>query len=153
MRLKPVSFALIVFILVPLANSQTRLRKTSRAESSNRLRAIEQGLARAYVKGDRAFVERVLADEWKVIDAGGRILEKAEVLKETFEDKERRVEAARIDRLRIRIYGDAAIVTGRSWFKGSYRGQHLTASFHFTDVFVLRDRRWQVVASQATVLQ
>jgi uncharacterized protein DUF4440 len=116
------------------------------------LRAIEQGLARAYVKGDRAFVERVLDSEWTVIDAGGRVLDKAQVLRETFESTERRVESARIDRVRVRIYGDSAIVTGRSWARGSYRGQKMEATFLFTDLFVRRNRQWKVVSSQATLL-
>lgn len=134
-----------VLILFGPSHAQRRLLADETA-----LRAIEQGLARAYVKGDRAFVDRVLDSEWTVIDAGGRVLDKSQVMRESFDSSDRRVEAARIDRVKVRIYGDSAIVTGRSWFRGSYLGQHMTATFRFTDVFVRRNRQWKAVSSQAT---
>jgi hypothetical protein len=44
-----------------------------------------QQLARAWVKRDRAFIERVLAPEWNVTQANGSILSRANVLRSAFE--------------------------------------------------------------------
>lgn len=49
------------------------------------LREIENQLAAAWVAGDRSVHERVLSEDWSVIDAQGRIRTKAEVLEEMFQ--------------------------------------------------------------------
>jgi ketosteroid isomerase-like protein len=58
--------------------------------------------------------------------------------------------AIHVGDLRVRQYGQAAVATGRTHLMGSYQGQDITGTYIFTDTWVNRDGRWQVVASQAT---
>ena len=117
------------------------------------LRGIEERLAAAWIEGDRASIEQILADDWSVTDLTGRVLTKAEVLKEAFEAKERRIVSMKITDLRVRPFGDWAIVTGRTDAAGEYRGETAAVALRFTDVFAIRGGRWQAVASQATLIQ
>ncbi|HEY8560087.1 MAG TPA: nuclear transport factor 2 family protein [Pyrinomonadaceae bacterium] len=117
------------------------------------LRGIQQRLANAWVEGDRAFIEQTLADDWSVTDLSGRVMTKAEVLEEGFGSNARRVVSARITDIRVRAFGDWAIVTGRTEAAGEYRGKTMEVALRFTDVFALRDGRWQALVSQATLLQ
>ena len=117
------------------------------------LRDIEEQLAKAWVAGDRAFIEQVLADDWRVTDLTGRVLTKAQVLEEAFAANDRRVVSMRITGIGVRAFGDWAIVTGRTDAAGEYLGEAVTVTLRFTDVFVKRDGRWQAVASQATLIQ
>ena len=117
------------------------------------LRDIEQRLATAWVKGDRSFIEQILADDWSVTDLTGRVLKKEEVLEETFGSKDRQIVSMRIDELNVRPFGDWAIVTGRTQAAGQYRGEVAEVTLRFTDVFANRNGKWQVVASQATLLK
>ena len=55
-----------------------------------------------------------------------------------------------IDDLNIRVFGDIAVVAGRSVLAGSYQGKKASATQRFTGVFIKRDGRWQAVASQGT---
>jgi ketosteroid isomerase-like protein len=56
-----------------------------------------------------------------------------------------------VDQLQVRVYGDTAIVTGRTKAAaGGAAPQSVT--LRFTDVFVHRDGRWLAVASHATRL-
>jgi hypothetical protein len=48
--------------------------------------------------------------------------------------------------LSVRVFGDAAIITGRNTITGVQRAR--TARIRFTDVFVRRDGRWQAVGAQ-----
>jgi ketosteroid isomerase-like protein len=114
--------------------------------------SIEQGLAKAWLTRDRAAIDAVLAPEWSVTDAAGQVLSKDQVMQETFGSSERRIEAMAIDDLRVRVFGDAAIATGRTRATGSYRGTSATVVLRFTDVFVRRDNRWRVVASHASAV-
>ncbi len=117
------------------------------------LRDLEQRLATAWVKGDRSFIEQILADDWSVTDLTGRVLKKAEVLEEAFGSKDRQITSMRIDEIDVRPFGDWAIVTGRTQAGGQYRGEVSEVSLRFTDVFAYRNGSWKVVASQATLLK
>jgi ketosteroid isomerase-like protein len=116
------------------------------------LREIEDRLAAAWVEGDRSFIEQTLADDWSVTDLTGRVLTKAEVLKEVFGSASRQVVSMEIDDINVRPFGDWAIVTGRTKAAGEYEGEVAEVTLRFTDVFAYRNGRWQVVASQATLL-
>ncbi|HJY26762.1 MAG TPA: nuclear transport factor 2 family protein [Pyrinomonadaceae bacterium] len=116
------------------------------------LRETERRLAAAWVEGDRLFIEETLADDWSVTDLTGQVLTKAEVLKEVFGSANRQVVSMEIDDINVRPFGDWAIVTGRTKAAGEYQGEVAQVTLRFTDVFVHRDGRWQVVASQATLL-
>jgi len=116
------------------------------------LREIEQRLAAAWVEGDRVFIEETLADDWSVTDLTGQILTKAEVLKEVFGSEKRQVVSMQIDDVSVRPFGDWAIVTGRTIAAGVTQGEVAEVTLRFTDVFAYRNGRWQVVASQATLL-
>ena len=116
------------------------------------LRSIEEHLATAWVEGNRSFIEQILADDWSVTDLTGRVLTKAEVLEEAFGSKDRRVVSMPMDDVSVRPFGDWAIVTGRTQAAGEYQGETAEVRLRFTDVFTNRGGRWQVVASQATLL-
>ena len=113
---------------------------------------LEQRLAAAWVDGDRAFIDGLLVDDWTVIDQSGRVLTKRQVLDEAFASAERRIEAMTIEEVGVRMLGGVAVATGRTRATGSYRGQRATVTLRFTDVFLLRDGRWQIVASQGTTI-
>ena len=131
----------------------SKSKSASDAAVVEQLRTIEQGLAAAWIAGDRSFVERTLADDWSVIDVTGRVLTKAEVLAEGFETGERQLTSGHIDEVNVRSFGDWAVVTGRTHAAGRYRGAEVEVTLRFTDVFAYRDGRWLVVASQATLLK
>jgi ketosteroid isomerase-like protein len=116
------------------------------------LREIEERLATAWVEGNRAFIEKLLADDWSVTDVTGRVLTKAEVLQEVFGSKDRQIVSMRIEDVSVRPFGDWAIVTGRTQAAGKHQGEAAEVALRFTDVFVYRRGHWQVVASQATLL-
>ena len=54
------------------------------------------------------------------------------------------------DDVKVRVYGDTAIVTGAAKIQVISRGQPNTFGVRFTDVYTNRDGRWQMVAWQAT---
>lgn len=54
--------------------------------------------------------------------------------------------------MKVKLYGDCAVVTGKTKLKGKYNGENVQNQFRWTDTFVKRKGRWQVVASQATPL-
>jgi ketosteroid isomerase-like protein len=116
---------------------------------ASELSEIEHRLVKAWIAGDRGTVDSVLAADWSVIDMTGHVLTKPQVMQE-FGSGDRRIESGSVDELNVRVFGDIAIVTGRSVLAGSYQGKSASVVQRFTDVFARRDGRWQAVASQGT---
>src|SRR5207245_7214296 len=56
------------------------------------------------------------------------------------------------DDVKVSVYGDTAIVTGRVTEKGIFNGRSLNSQSRYTDVWVKRNGLWQVVAAQNTRL-
>lgn len=122
------------------------------AEVVELLRNIEERLAGAWVEGDRSFIEKVLADDWSATDLTGRVLKRAEVLEEVFGANDRKIVSMRIEDVSVRSFEGWAIVTGRTHAAGEYQGKVAEVTLRFTDVFANRNGNWQVVASQATLI-
>jgi hypothetical protein len=56
----------------------------------------------------------------------------------------------------VRVYGDAAVVTGRSTTKRAGQGtgdEIITRQVRFTRVYAKRQGRWQVVSAQNTLIK
>lgn len=123
----------------------------SSAAIAEELREIENQLVAAWVAGDPSVHQRVLSEDWSVIDAQGRIRNKVEVLEEMFRPGEREI-SGRIDEVNVRPYGDWAVVTGKTHVAGRYEGNEIRVTLRFMDVFRRTEGNWQVVASQATLL-
>ena len=109
---------------------------------------IEHQLARAWVDSNRATIDRIIAPDWTTISITGRMLTRAEVMAEFFRDGKSPIAKMTIDDVRVRLLGDVAVVTGRTAARAI--GSDADVVLRFTDVFALRDGRWQVVASQGT---
>lgn len=124
---------------------------TSVPDVATDLREIEDQLIAAWVAGDPSVHKRVLSEDWSVIDAQGRIRNKAEVLEEMFRPGEHEI-SGHIDEVNVRPYGDWAVVTGKTHVAGRYEGNDIKVTLRFMDVFRRIEARWQVVASQATLL-
>ena len=115
-------------------------------------RQIEQNLAAAYLRGDRAFVDALLTDDWTSTDYRGRIWTKANVLA-MFDGQRPPMTKAEIDVDRVRLLGEVAIVTGRSVSAGQVDGRAVNVTQRFTDIYVRRGGRWRVIASHGTQVQ
>src|SRR5919197_3016024 len=112
------------------------------------LRTIEQQLARAWTEHDRTFVESVLAPEWSVTQADGSMLDRQTVLGKFFDAIT--FNTIVIDDVGVNVFGDTAVVRGRTKVSGTFDGAPVSACIRFTDVFIKRNGRWQAVASHAS---
>jgi ketosteroid isomerase-like protein len=120
-------------------------------DTTAELTVIEEQLAASWVAGDNRYHERILSDDWSVIDPTGNILTKADVLREAFSG-ERKITKGKVDQINVRDFGEWAIVTGRTQMAGAYQGTKMDVTLRFTDVFVRQEGEWRCVASQGTFL-
>jgi hypothetical protein len=145
------------FAAIALAAATTDERQEPRAERE--IRELEAQLSRAVVSGDREFYERVFAEDFTHTSHSGKFKSRAEWMAENkFDHGQAKpkagktvYEAFEVDDLAVRIYGDTAVVTGRSTPKGrNAKGEPIRGHYRFLRVWVRRAASWQVVAFQGT---
>jgi ketosteroid isomerase-like protein len=115
-----------------------------------RLREIQQELAEAWATRDRATIERLIAPDWVVTHIAGQRLTRTEVFEMMFGSDVTQTEPSTVDEVDVRVFGDAAVVTGRTRARGTQSGVPYDITLRFTDVFMRRAGQWQAVASHAT---
>jgi len=141
---------LLVTFLTIAAAAPAAAQAQQRAQSDQDiLMKLERDWDLAYHKGDVKFIENVLAIEFVATYAEGGRADRAKEL-QLAKDFNQQIDSSVLDEFIIRIYGDTAVVHMTQHLTGPSKGKPLTVTFRYIDVFVMRDGRWQCVASQST---
>lgn len=106
----------------------------------------------ALAKHDADFLQRALAEEYRYTDPAGRVSGKADELARA-KTGDVQIDSFHLSDEKVQIYGETAVMTGETAIKGKDNGGDITGDYRWTDLFVKRGGNWQVVASQATVIQ
>ena len=110
---------------------------------------LEHDWDAAFHRHDAAFIDRILADEFIVTyDNGVRADRNVEL--ELAKSLNENIESSMLDEFIVKEYGNTAVVWFTLHLVGPINGQRVQNDYRFTDVFVLRDGRWQCVSSQST---
>ena len=115
------------------------------------VRRVESEWGDAFEQRDFATLDRIMSDEYILIDPLGNVRGKAESLT-ALATNEVHFESTKSDNVDVRINGDTAVVTGRSTFKGRYKGWSMAGQYQYTDVLVKRSGVWQAMSSHITAL-
>ena len=74
-------------------------------------------------------LERILADDFIATSSRGEVRNKSREIDDIKPNPDYAMEAFNLDEMNVRIFGDTAIVTGRSTLKASYKGQSSPVCF------------------------
>src|SRR5215467_9012294 len=140
-----VGFVCVLLTLHVIANSSSEAAKAE-------IRALESARNEAIVRGDAAKLEKMTSDDYTFITLRGELRTKAEIVR-GFATGTFKYESREISDLNIRVYGDAAVVTGHSSQKGTENGKDYSGDYRFTRVYVKENRRWLTVALQTTLIE
>lgn len=110
---------------------------------------LERDWDAAFHRKDVAFIDSVLAEEFVSTYGDGSRGDRARELKMATEFNQQ-VDSSTLDEFVIKVYGDTAVVWFTQRMVGPSKGQRLELTYRYIDVFVMRDGRWQCVASQST---
>jgi ketosteroid isomerase-like protein len=112
---------------------------------------IQDEWATARVKRDVPYLERLYARELRIQSMNGSVVER-DVDIANFATGRLKPDYVKDEDMRVSVYSDTAIVTGIENVGGTYKGNYGQFSLRFTNVFVQRDGRWQLVAHQSTLI-
>lgn len=106
---------------------------------------------RAIVAKDRAAIEANMAEDFRQIDSAGNLETKASFV-EGLVSPELTIEPYTVEEFDVRLYGDVALLSGRTRMKGSYAGKPFTTHYRYIDIYVRRDGAWKIVSVQTSRL-
>jgi ketosteroid isomerase-like protein len=103
----------------------------------------------SYVNLDFAFLQQHLSDEYVSTFPDGTVLDKKGEM-ELLESGDVAFAAMKPLEMKVRVFGETAVITGRSAIRAMVKGRDESGEFRFTDVWAKQDGCWQAVASQVT---
>jgi ketosteroid isomerase-like protein len=114
------------------------------------LTQMEREWVEAAQKKDADTLGRILADDWVGQGPTGTTT-KAQALAE-LKSGDNKIESITLGDMKVRVFGDTAVVAGSDDEKSSYKGKDTSGHYTWTDVFVKRQGKWQAAASQTTLV-
>jgi len=131
-------------------NNQPPLNPATSSDE-DAVRRMESDWGDAFERKDLTALDQLMADEYILTDPLGIVRSKAESLA-AIEANEVYFESTQSDDVKVRINGDTAVVTGRSTFRGRYKGWSMAGQYQYTDILVKRRGSWTAVGSHITAL-
>jgi ketosteroid isomerase-like protein len=142
---------LLSSVLSAAVTVQAQQAKTnSDAAISETLQAMEHAWLNAEKNHDTAAFENIVADDWIAIGPDGKNQTKAE---RAAEIKAAHVTSATMGDMKVRVFGDTAVVTGTDGEIAMEDDKKSSNHYAWTDVFVKRNGKWLAVASQTTQIK
>ncbi|MEO8803257.1 MAG: nuclear transport factor 2 family protein [Rudaea sp.] len=121
------------------------------SRDEHEVRRMDAEICQAFQDGDGATLSRDFDETFTLTNSRGEVTGKSRNIAEV-NQREPRYEVFRNRDQKVRLYGDAAIVTGVTVTKGLSEGKAFAADFQFTDTYVRREGHWFLAASHATRL-
>ncbi|HLW36462.1 MAG TPA: nuclear transport factor 2 family protein [Chthoniobacterales bacterium] len=123
--------------------------QTRSNHTEEELLKVERDFTTAVLSNNADAIGKFLTDDWAIIDADGRVIDKARFLS-AIKTGTLVHEEMELDDLMVRAHGDSAVVTTITSTKGRFAGQEFAAQERATDFYVKRDGRWRCAFSQLT---
>jgi ketosteroid isomerase-like protein len=138
------SFVLIALILTFAAGVNAQSNQPPKVEQE--LRGLVRAWDDAFVKGDTATLDRLLADEFAFV--GGP--KKADYLGSFKTRAVDSIQSAVSTDIQVQVYGDTAVVIGLDTISGQNKSVPYVSKWLYMDVWIKRDGRWQCVKTYSS---
>ena len=149
-RILAVAVLVVVATSLALGQMADKQGKKGKGGTEQALMQMERDWTEAALKKDAAALDKILADDWVGQGPTG-VATKAEALAD-LKSGDNKIESETLGDMKVRVFGDTAVVTGSDDEKSSYKGKDTSGHYLWTDVFVKRQGRWQAAASQGTLM-
>jgi len=121
------------------------------AQDERDIRRVEAALCQAFEKGDAETLRKDLDPSFTLTSSTGAVTDYEQNVAEVAQ-RDPAYEIFRNHDQKVRLYGNAAIVTGITSIKGHSGGKAFAGDFQFTDTWVYVGGHWKLAASHASRL-
>jgi ketosteroid isomerase-like protein len=127
-------------------------QRPSKSDAEAYMRKAEEDWAALAVKKDPGLLERILADDYVGVSSESDVRSKArQVELERTEDNSAQFASTKLDYVNYRHFGDTVLAQGAESLKWR-DSRKPDLRLIWTDVWMFRNGKWQIVASQDSVL-
>jgi ketosteroid isomerase-like protein len=154
--------AVLIAAASSLALSQTVVTKPDQSKPTGEkvaapaspeqaVRQLFDELVVSYTKNDAAVPTRIFAEDFTFTNPFGEVMTKEQRIGD-IKPGGIQFDSYTVDDVKVRVYGDTAVVTNLATLSGKRGDQVLSGQYRGTSVFVKKGGTWQVVAAQSTRL-
>jgi ketosteroid isomerase-like protein len=118
------------------------------AQTATLVARLDEEYQAAVARNDAVTMDRILADDFVLVNGLGKVFTKADLLDEARSGRvtyERQVDSDRT----VRVYGETAVVTALLWAKGIEDGKPFEYHVWFSDTYVRLRDGWKYVFGQS----
>ena len=128
-------------------SAQGQTATTGGAEQE--IRQTDRRIAELIVGRDVPTLAPLVDDRYTHINPFGQIFSKSDIAG-AIESGAISVSRYDTDDISVRVYGDAAVLTGRATLEGTLNGDDIGGQYRYTRTYVRQGGGWQVAATQLT---
>ena len=137
--------------LAALVLAASALVSAQAPETKTPAPAAASGGTEAMLK-DVAGFAGIFAEDAVLVGPDGAAQTKAQLLADV-KSGALALQSSEISDLKVKVYGESAVASYTTTDKGTYKGRDISGKYRWTDTFVHRGGKWQIVASQGTPIQ
>lgn len=141
---------LLLFLVVSLISFSQKTKSKKLSGLEQEVLAVNRQWAEALEHGDLATLDRILSDDLIVTSGSGEVENKTKEMEENKLDSVTKYYFFKTEDIRIRVYGNTAVLTGLCSWKIHEDGQDISDKRRYISVFVKEKNQWQIVAQQMT---
>ena len=138
-----------IFAIAVLTTAVSALAFAQAAGTEQQILDLEKEARAAAIRGDSTFLERHSTDDYMATNPRGVVRSRAEAIAD-LKSGTLKYTAIDVDDQKVRVYGDAAVLTGHSTVKATLNGQDISGEYRVTRVWVKQGGEWKVAAFQST---
>ena len=110
---------------------------------------LEKEWAKAGLAQDATALEKMLTPDYVYTTQDSEMATRSEMIA-GMKSGATKYDTFTVEDMKVHVYGDAAVVTGKGSLKGKENGKAIDEVLRFTDTWVKRDGRWVCAATQVT---
>ena len=146
MKFERVVFSALLLLCTTLAGAADKP-----ADVVAHLKQLSDNWDRVIVAKDEAAIAGNMAEDFRIIDRRGDIGGKKAFVADILDPK-LTIDPYTVEDFEVRLYGDTALLSGRTQMTGKFDGQPFTSNYRYIDIYVRKGGVWKIVSVQITQL-
>jgi ketosteroid isomerase-like protein len=143
---------ILLLTAAPIALAQEQsARRDQRRSVEQVIRQLDHERIQAQIGADAVALDHIYANDFIGIGPSGTVRTKPQVISD-FTSGDLKFQSITTDDVRVRVYGNTAVETGRSIMSGQDKGKTVPRDNRFTRVWVKQHGRWRLVANHYSSL-
>jgi len=146
MKIERMVFTALLLLSATLAGAADKS-----ADVVAHLKQLSDNWDRVIVAKDEAAIAGNMAEDFRIIDRRGDIGGKKAFVADILDPK-LTIDPYTVEDFEVRLYGDTALLSGRTQMTGKFDGQPFTSNYRYIDIYVRKGGVWKIVSVQITQL-